>query len=121
MSDPAEIFVPKVRKIMAAMVLMAAGTPVAQAHTWTIDAEELLGNPTSDLSRISPMELPTIAEVDGQQFFRRKPHASLETALEVGEAHARQHHLRGKTILKYEVSFGASFLSLSSNNTQLTE
>src|ERR1700757_2593483 len=97
---------PKVRKIMAAMALMAAGTPVAQAHTWTIDAEEFLGDPSSDLSRISPPELPTIAEVDGQQFFRSNPHASLETALEVGKVHARRHHLRGKTILEYEVSFG---------------
>jgi hypothetical protein len=93
---------------------LAVGLSAAQANSF--DAVALVKDCVSDLSGLSDEQLHAVAQEDGARFYYAHPNIKEKGSvylLEIGEAHALQHHLRDLAENKYQFTFSAAVDSLA--------
>jgi hypothetical protein len=103
-------------KILALVTTLVAGLLAVSMEAHSFDASALVKDSISDLSGLSDEQLHAVAQEDGAQFYYAHPSIKEKGSaysLEIGEAHALQHHLHDLAEIQYQFAFSAAVESLT--------
>jgi len=97
---------------------LAVGLFAVSAQSHSFDAAALVRDFVSDLSRMSEEQIHAVAQEDGAQFYYShlniKEKGSIDS-VEIGRAHALQHHLCDFAEIQYLITFSSTVDSLTMN------
>jgi hypothetical protein len=97
---------------------LAVGLFAVSAQGHSFDVAALVRDFVSDLSRLSEEQIHAVAQEDGAQFYYAQLNTrqkGLINSMEIGKAHALQHHLRDFAEIQYQITFSAAVDSLAIN------
>jgi hypothetical protein len=100
--------------VLASAILVVAITATMPAIAADrSELEQLVQDPTADLSGLTNSEIDEAAELDAQLCFKRKGSKDLEEATSLGKGRAMNHHLLGVSAESYGTEFASALESLA--------
>jgi hypothetical protein len=101
------------RMLASAILVVAITTTTPAIAADRSELEQLVQEPTSDLSALTNSEIDEAAQLDAQLYFKRKGSKDLEEATSLGKGHALNHHLLGESAESYGAEFASALESLA--------